>query len=154
MRVWPYLGSVIFHGVVLGGGIFLSLQETPILTQFEIVFSTQSKGIEETTVLKNSTGVPKKNRQKNTLLSKGPEPTRDAFYETGKQIIEEAITPPQFFLGNPKTPKPAYPRLARKKGWQGKVVLEVIVCPRGKTKSVKVACGSGHRILDEAAIET
>jgi protein TonB len=54
-------------------------------------------------------------------------------------------------LGN----RPAdYPRLARQRGWEGKVILEVDVSAQGKPLSVRIFHSSGYPQLDEAATET
>ncbi len=53
-----------------------------------------------------------------------------------------------------KNPPPRYPRLAIRLGKQGVVLLEVCVSASGTVEDVKVATGSGHEILDEAALET
>lgn len=50
-------------------------------------------------------------------------------------------------------PKPAYPRIARNRGWQGKVLLKVQVSASGTSQNVAVHKSSGHDLLDEAAIE-
>lgn len=47
---------------------------------------------------------------------------------------------------------PEYPTLARKRGWEGKVVLTVAVGSDGTPQSVQVESGSGHELLDEAAL--
>lgn len=47
---------------------------------------------------------------------------------------------------------PDYPSLARKRGWQGRVVLAVEVDSEGAAKEVRVENGSGHDLLDEAAL--
>jgi len=53
-------------------------------------------------------------------------------------------------LGN----RPAdYPRLARQRGWEGKVVLKVRVSASGKATDILVETSSGHELLDEAAVE-
>ncbi len=65
-------------------------------------------------------------------------------------------TPPEV-LARPLyevNPPPLYPRLARRLGKQGAVLLEVFVSASGRVEEVKVATGSGHGILDEAALET
>lgn len=49
-------------------------------------------------------------------------------------------------------PKPEYPRLARSRGWQGKVLLRVQVSAEGHSERVMVFHGSGHDILDESAL--
>lgn len=51
-------------------------------------------------------------------------------------------------------PKPEYPRIARNRGWEGKVLLKVQVSAEGYSDSVAVHQSSGHDALDESAIET
>ncbi len=48
-------------------------------------------------------------------------------------------------------PPPAYPRIARQRGWQGIVVYEVRILPSGKVAELVLASSSGFRVLDEAA---
>ncbi|AWV07379.1 energy transducer TonB [Marilutibacter maris] len=48
---------------------------------------------------------------------------------------------------------PAFPIEAIKRGESGKVILEVVVDPRGQATAVRVATSSGSLILDEAARE-
>jgi protein TonB len=50
-------------------------------------------------------------------------------------------------------PKPEYPRLAKSRGWQGKVLLRVQVTADGRSASVQVQQSSGHKQLDEAAVK-
>jgi len=52
-----------------------------------------------------------------------------------------------------KNRPPAYPRLARRRGYQGRVVLEVLVREDGSAGAVRLEKSSGHTLLDEAAIE-
>lgn len=52
-----------------------------------------------------------------------------------------------------ENPRPAYPRLARKRGYEGTVLLDVLVTRQGRAGEVEVAQSCGHRILDEAAQE-
>jgi protein TonB len=47
---------------------------------------------------------------------------------------------------------PEYPALARKRGWEGKVLLEVVVGCDGTVQTVRVQSGSSHDLLDEAAL--
>ncbi len=47
---------------------------------------------------------------------------------------------------------PSYPSLARKRGWQGTVLLEVDVQRDGIVKSVKVKQGSGYELLNKEAL--
>ncbi|RMD68336.1 MAG: energy transducer TonB, partial [Gammaproteobacteria bacterium] len=50
-------------------------------------------------------------------------------------------------------PKPRYPRLARRRGLEGEVLLEVKVGSAGLPLRVRVVRSSGHPVLDRAALE-
>lgn len=52
-----------------------------------------------------------------------------------------------------KNPVPAYPMVARRMGWQGKVVLNVEVLASGLPGEVKLYQSSGHDVLDKAAMQ-
>ena len=47
-----------------------------------------------------------------------------------------------------------YPPLARKKGIQGKVILEFSIRPDGEIDEIRIVKGSGFEILDSMSIET
>jgi protein TonB len=51
-----------------------------------------------------------------------------------------------------ENPKPLYPEEARRKGYQGEVVLKVEVLPNGLAGQVDVKKSSGHEILDRSAL--
>ena len=50
-----------------------------------------------------------------------------------------------------KHPAPKYPRIARIRGYQGNVVLEVLVDRNGNVGDLRVLSSSGYPILDKAA---
>lgn len=50
-----------------------------------------------------------------------------------------------------QNPPPEYPRLARRRGYQGTVVLEVLVDKTGRVQDLKIDESSGHGALDRAA---
>lgn len=54
------------------------------------------------------------------------------------------------YLNNPA---PAYPIVARRMGWRGKVVLRVEVLANGLPGQVSLQQGSGHEALDNAALQ-
>ncbi len=56
-------------------------------------------------------------------------------------------TRPDYLLN----PTPEYPALARKRGYEGVVFLEVLVDEKGFPADIKIAESSGHAILDNAA---
>jgi periplasmic protein TonB len=51
-------------------------------------------------------------------------------------------------------PRPVYPRQARLMGWEGSVVLRVLVDTQGNAADVAVVSGSGQAVLDQSAVET
>lgn len=51
------------------------------------------------------------------------------------------------------SPKPNYPERARAEGWEGTVLIRVLVDPQGKSKWVEVSRSSGFAVLDGAAVE-
>lgn len=68
------------------------------------------------------------------------------------------VKPEPFIEANYKAnygfnPKPSYPRIARSRGWQGKVLLKVQVSAAGTSQGISVHKSSGHDILDEAAVD-
>lgn len=48
----------------------------------------------------------------------------------------------------------SYPPIARRMGWEGRVVLIIRLCEDGTLKEVRVAESSGYEILDRNAVET
>ncbi|MFH1349554.1 MAG: energy transducer TonB, partial [Pseudomonadota bacterium] len=49
-------------------------------------------------------------------------------------------------------PRPQYPALARRRGLEGTVVLEVLVSREGKVNDLRLFRSSGYTLLDQAAI--
>lgn len=47
-----------------------------------------------------------------------------------------------------------YPQMARRMGWQGKVVLSFVVCRDGKVEELQIVESSGYKQLDRNALET
>jgi len=62
------------------------------------------------------------------------------------------LTPPRFGLGTGQNPIPEYPDYARRRGWEGRVVLTVEVDEAGRGRSVSIKQSSGHKLLDDAAL--
>ena len=48
---------------------------------------------------------------------------------------------------------PAYPSIARVRGWEGEVTLIAYVNDNGYVYNVDVLSSSGHRTLDQAAVK-
>mgnify|MGYP001453961426 FL=1 len=57
-------------------------------------------------------------------------------------------------IGSINNPHPPYPLIARKKGFEGKLILEVLVNEDGSVKSTSIRESSGYEILDTVSKET
>jgi len=68
-----------------------------------------------------------------------------------KSSHDEAVIPavPSY----DRNPPPRYPRRARRKGYEGSVVLTVFVTKGGRAEKVTIKESSGHSILDRAAVD-
>jgi len=51
-------------------------------------------------------------------------------------------------------PSPKYPRIARIRGYQGNVLLDVLVNKNGKVNDLKIYKSSGYPVLDRAAVSS
>lgn len=51
-------------------------------------------------------------------------------------------------------PKPSYPEVARRRGYQGKVRLEVEVLASGRVGNIRIKKSSGYEVLDRCALKT
>jgi protein TonB len=51
-------------------------------------------------------------------------------------------------------PPPRYPRIARRRGYEGTVVLEVLVNTEGKVADYRIIRSCGHSVLDTAAMKS
>ena len=57
-------------------------------------------------------------------------------------------------IGSAKNPHPTYPLIARKKGWEGRVLIQAEIDRVGNVSKVKVLESSGYKVLDNASLET
>ena len=93
----------------------------------------------------NSSNAPDKPVQ--TEISTVPEKAaRDATHVPANEITREAR--PLYLIN----PPPPYPQIARKRGFQGVVVLEVLVDQNGNPADLRVLSSSGHPVLDRTAM--
>ena len=57
-------------------------------------------------------------------------------------------------IGSAKNPHPTYPLIARKKGWEGRVIIQAEIDREGNVLEIKVLESSGFKVLDNASLET
>jgi len=51
------------------------------------------------------------------------------------------------------TPRPGYPAVAIRRGYEGSVLLNAYVLPNGEVEEVTIFKSSGHKVLDKAALK-
>ncbi len=149
------VGSLVGHLVVLGSGSYF--------------FSNSAKyGVEsgpsnmEVVLLKEP--APKKKIQNLTKVFSIQQDSKrmiEQKEEKEKKVIEESVfipaergsiteTKPDYL----KNPAPVYPELARKRGWEGTVLLEAHISEKGTVSKISVSKSSGSKILDDSALES
>lgn len=64
------------------------------------------------------------------------------------------VTPPRYNADYLSNPAPEYPRLSRRLGEEGRVLLRVFVTAEGLPSKVEVKTSSGFPRLDESAVQT
>ena len=74
--------------------------------------------------------------------------------KSSNSIPENTKSSAKYKIGSIQNPHPEYPMIARKKGWQGKLLLNVRVGKNGDVIDVNVVKTSGYKILDKISIET
>lgn len=57
-------------------------------------------------------------------------------------------------IGSKKNPHPSYPLLARKRGWEGRVIVQADIDKKGNVINIKIKESSGFEILDNESIKT
>ena len=79
--------------------------------------------------------------------------TAGASAGTGKGGGGVAVVAPRFDVAYLNNPRPEYPRISRRMGEQGRVLLHVFVNAAGLAEKVEIRTSSGHARLDESARE-
>ncbi len=79
-----------------------------------------------------------------------PERIEEELIEVAQVITEEVITEPALI----RNPPPPYPQEARRRGWEGVVLLRVGITREGRVADIAISQSSGYAILDESARRT
>ena len=97
--------------------------------------------------------VEKNNRQQSSKISfKDKKLTPENNYKANN--ISKKFTKAKYIMGSINNPHPPYPLLARKYGWQGKLILKVYVKSNGSVENVEIEKSSGYPILDNVSRKT
>ena len=77
--------------------------------------------------------------------------------DTSGRAVEAVPAPAPLVEAVPmyrKNPAPVYPRVARRRGYEGKVILEVLVNEEGRVEDLRIFQSSGHKVLDRSAMKS
>ncbi len=115
-----------------------------------------SSSVMETNTVIDPLPSPVNNGYKERGPKKGMEDLKQAYDSIAKempishipQIDKEAV--PLY----KENPAPGYPRLAKKRGYQGTVILEVLVTKEGRAGKVNLFQSSRYSVLDDAAVSS
>ena len=69
-------------------------------------------------------------------------------------VAQEPVTGAVGYAGYLSNPAPEYPQFAIDQGWEGTVLLSVHVLASGKPDKAEIKHSSGHKILDQVALNT
>jgi len=73
---------------------------------------------------------------------------------TSNSMSKNIKTSAKYKIGTLKNPHPEYPMIARKKGWQGRLLLNVRISENGDVLNINIVKTSGFRILDNTSVKT
>lgn len=141
------------------------VHEAPVSKFAELVLKQKPKPpVRQTQLVKKAKAAPspmvKNERPIQTALEtlKGREQGQVANGAKQMAGIQQAglageVKAARYVMGSARNPKPKYPKLARQRGWQGRVVLSVHISEEGTPVDVQVKQSSGYGILDRAALK-
>jgi protein TonB len=84
------------------------------------------------------------------IVAAPPEPAPEA---PPMAVPEPIVEAPRFNAAYLNNPPPAYPLAARRRGMEGRVMVRAEVQQDGRCAQVELKQGSGHELLDRAALE-
>ena len=130
-------------------------EEAPLLSSLEVV-STPSPSARQEPV--KVAMVDRGSRESTAIvLPMAPvtAPPSASFPERSVSLPASSPSNEKIIFARPRygeNPKPAYPAEARKKGYQGEVLLRAEVLSNGRVGDVELKKSSGHEILDRSAL--
>lgn len=124
------------------------MQPPSAIKNLNVNTGTVISGAEETMVK-----IPKKPGS-SVLNSTSGQPRNVAVYEhpAAEQQRHELSKEHYEYIRTMVTGKTLYPPMARRMGWEGKTVVSFTIIHDGSIKNVRVTRGSGHGVLDQAAL--
>ncbi len=154
------IGSVLAHGMVLGAGSFFvsppqfGVQAGP--SSMEIVLIEEK----DTRTVKTAEDIPVLSVMQPSSQSQETVQKIEPVRKKVRPIPQKSVYIPalhgaqhESMPGYLKNPAPVYPYFAREHGWEGLVLLKVLVQSDGRPEQVEVEKSSGFKILDQSALK-
>jgi protein TonB len=114
--------------------------------------------MEATLALSDATPTPARQRASTAVMATAATSHRPAASSVaesaGGERRDEPLVESHYDVAALNNPAPPYPLAARRQGAEGRVVLRAQVLEDGRCAEVRIALGSGHALLDEAALST
>ncbi len=114
----------------------------------EVPVATKERVVEQQTVVKTVQAVP----EQVVAMARPTDPALDHEQAVNQGMPGDQSGKVALSLAVYRA-APRYPALARKRGWQGTVLLELVIEKDGSVSLLEIHSASGHRILDKAALE-
>jgi protein TonB len=120
--------------------------ETAVVPEFPEEAKVVEEEIEETVpaqiVASEEFSIPNDPPAAGPIVTQSPIKKKERYFKEHFHYIKESVQN-----------KIAYPRMARKMGWQGRVLLSFVVCMDGSVKDIRILESSGFNALDKNAVE-
>lgn len=144
--------SLAAHALALGAAGLLfssaqySVEEAP--SSMEMIMIEKPQAQAKLQIKEDVVETPKEALQKIPVREKKAEP------EKPKSVIIPPLKGalPQAKPDYLRNPAPVYPEAARRNGWEGLVMLKVLVSREGVCEKISVIKSSGRSVLDESAL--
>lgn len=75
-------------------------------------------------------------------------------FSGNKNSVDFSHFSASYKIGSEKNPHPSYPLLARKRGWEGRVIVQADIDKKGNVAKIKIKESSGFEVLDNESIKT
>jgi protein TonB len=149
-------------GALVSGGIhcvifFLPTSSTPALLvreipgSIEVSLGAHQQELRKRPPTKETETEPPRQEIKTTKLPPSPPVEDDTPAESNPDRSGDSVLAIPRHEGNPKPP---YPAIARRRGYEGTVRLKVEVLASGKVEKIWIKESSGYEILDRSALKT
>ena len=164
----PFIFSLIIHVIIIA--IFTLNEQSLVKTKTSIIkidiISTKVESVDKIFVHHNKVSKEKNLVNKNTINAIN-EKNEDIYslktfnqassQNYPKNLVSQKLPETfkaKYYIGSENNPPPKYPLIARKRGWEGTVLLSVTVNEDGTVDNIEIEKSTGFQILDDVSLQT